>query len=722
MSKYIQSGLTGYSPETVLADLGIQMKEMGDAIGNAETVSAMVGAESIESALGTSATLDSASKQVDAMLDQAGVPQMLAAHLGFNPESAEEMAKAARHPSFIAGMNAAVITASAAAAPAEYMATLAAPTQGKSGVPVQSMNIAGIDVNEDAGIEAFDKLELDDFLAQAIVSNTLTAATDGWEEGFFQTVVLPAGNDGVDVTVGIPQVYQQQNHAQSGAKYKLNKQPITRALYDHTVLATNSAIVYPVAIAANNDYLVPVGQVGNWSQEQAGAAIDTRPLVFGKDIDLLGVSTHAGIHGTDVQDATDSLHSSASLGDVFVAVTHNANTQVMKFSTAGMKGSMFVRHPEGREQELVLNFRGSLVIRHDMTDVAGANLNTVALHTPLGVALGTAFQMEMDVQISGTLNRETGNIMLQSDFVGWEALVTGANDAEVGATERTDVENDVTVDLIGFYPDAARSVSNMRGKHLVMEAATNDTYRLQIQPGSPIVAVKPVAGKGGAASLDQLTMARRVKNSNDAVTALLAYEQQLANGSTLVSNSTTVGSTLVSPTYRQVTWDAAARTVINRTGDGLSDLVGSLANAVTMLATQLIQGSNYLSALKLMTGSTAGYQVIVGVDERIAAILQRAGDDRTLFNQNFRISANADERVRGRIYVSLRRTNMANKADPLSFGTHLSQMPLIYNAQFAGSGTSVVSKQQLTPYDSYYMMLPVLGRIDITNLDNLFYS
>lgn len=702
----------------VVSSLTQEIATNGTALGDENTVKDLLGLEGHSE---PTSALQDADMQIATALKSSELPELLQSHLGLTAEEAEES------QAYHNGMNAASITLHAAADPVAYQNQFVNPKKGSMGGQVVRTAVPGVTSTTDVGIEAFDSFQMDKFIAQSVVTNALAAATDGFEEAFFGTVVIPGSFDGVDISVAMPKIYNSSNRSKTGNRFTQIKRSIVEAIYDHTVLETNSSkILVNGALTGGDAALLANGEVTPWKDTQSGVEVDVAALVLDKDVDLLGISQNGATFSTsEDQDETDTLHPVIGLGTLFVKITHNGSDAVVALPTKGLPGALFTPTVDGRDQELQLNFRNELIIRHDtlLTDNSTVQA-TLGLDGATALGGATEYALFLDVVAFGSADHATGMMRVSASAEGTVSAKKGAGfgvdltAAEIASINSAVLADAITFEIVGYHPDAMRTVSNMRGRHLMMENASTTNYRLPVEMGSPISSVKPVSLPGGGASLDQLTMARKAVNSNSAVSTLLAAEDMLSNGRGLPSSSTAVGQLLVRETYHRVEWDAGNTSLMNE-ADGLQNPAASLASAITLLASRLISDSKYLTALKMFTGSMSGYEVVIGCDEHVGALLSREGDSRTLFNMNFRIAVSPDVRLKNRVYVSVRRTNTSGQADPLSFGVHATMPSLIYSAN-TPSGSGVVAEQQMIPRDTHAMLCPVLGRVDIKGLDDLY--
>lgn len=692
----------------VVSSLKLERATAGTSLAAPETVANMLGFESLNETAQL-AVADTETRCVS-MLERSGLRTLLE----------EKVEKGANHDACVeAGMDAAAMTLMAAADPAGYHSRF---VQSSMESAPENTIVLDTGSNGTLSMEGFDDFKFDEFVEASIVTNALSAATNPLAETFFRTVVVPPSRSGIDISVTIPQIYNRQSRKTNGAKYDFAKTGIVRAIVDHTILESNSTKIVAVGSAANAAQLVAAADIANRNVEVGGVTVATRPLKFGVVTDLISVSAHSGIVATGAQNETDSLSPAVALGDVYFKLVEGGATKFIKKSTKGMPGALFTRIAEGKATDMAMNFDGSIIVKSTDLLTDGTTVEAAfTLSTVLGIAAAVPYQIELKVALNGTLQYEHANIRVFANESVIGRVWTGANNVEMPAaqTEYTALVGALANTLEGFEPDAVRSNSNLRDSGTICDSGTAVNYRLPLQMGAPLTSVTPVSVGGHGASLDAMTMIKRVRTSNEAVSKILEFEAQMQNGLGLSENSPAVGGQLVESTYRAKSIDVTAKVVIQRSTGGMDDLRNALTDAVTIMANELILESGYLAALELFTGTTANFEVIVGTDPHIASHLMLSGDGRTIGNdRKFSIASSLDARMKNKIYVSVRRTDVTG-ADALSYGV-LGIMPSLIHQATVSRGGSTAKEVQLIERQVIAVTCPILGRIDVTGMEELF--
>ncbi len=624
-------------------------------------------------------------------------------------------------------MESAAIALMAAGNPEKYHKSYnTIKTAGPSGTITVDTSVLGVDTGVPA-LESFTVNSFDKFAALSVVISALTLAQSNFDELFFPSEVVAAGESGVSVSVCIPYAYNRTKRAANGAPYQFQKKPLLHAIEDYKILEGESTTIYPRADAGagNDSFLVAAAEIANKTVVVAGVDVETRPILFGKEVDLLAISAHPGLIGNDVQNETDALDPNISIGKVYVKVVYDPGTGpvtgIFEYNLDGAQGAMFVRPPEGAANALIVNYNGKLVLNNKMKTIGGVDANAFGFNTTLAVTPDDQWAIELSVELSGKANNSIGNIKMHANGIGLDNAF--ANDAVVAKSspEFTALAAGLTVSLVGYMPKARRVNANLRMKGIFVDNGENNTYYFPIQIGSPIASVHPVSSEGNGATVEGLVHAVRIRSSNIAITTLLAardmIKQMMASG-TIFTNSTTIGTHFVRPSYLERTINVKTEIAIRRSGEGYDDLRSFIIDEIVTIADKLALESGYLSALENFIAGDREYEIIIGTDPRIHGLLMRSGDERTFGAKHaFRIESTLDLRCRGKIFISYRRKNRRG-IDPLSFGAHLAMPGLVHEVANSALGGATVQEIQVQPRELHAVTLPILGEITVLELDN----
>lgn len=711
MSIISQKNRVGLQVANVVADIAnIYADHRGDLFTK-DLASQVISLESL--APSDLANVQMAFETVREKLERVGLRDLIIAQLGGKVDE-----------SVIAtAMESAAISLMAAGSPDRYHSRyVSMKNNAPSGSVVVDTSVPGI-VNGLPSMESFTVNSFDKFAGISVVVSALTLAQSNFDELFFPSEVIAAGDSGISVKMSIPYAYNRTKRAVNGSPFQFEKKSLIHAVEDYKILEGESTTIYPHAgVGSGNDsFLVAAADVGNKVVVVNNVDVETRPILFGKEVDLLAISAHPGVIGNDQQNETDALDPNVSIGKVYIKIEGPSATGVFEFDLDGIQGAMFVRPAEGTGNALIVNFNNRISLNNTMKTIGGVPIDTLGLNTALGLVAGDPWSIDLAVELSGKANSETGNIKVHANGINLDAAF--ANDVVVAKSspEYLALSSGTTISLVGYLPKARRVNANLRMKGIFIDNSETHSYFFPIQIGSPIASVHPISSEGSGATVEGLVHAVRIRSSNTAITTLLAAIErikQMSNSGNVFTNATTIGTHYVKPTYLERTLDVKAEIEIERSGEGYDDLRAFVIDEITTIADKLALESRYLSALESFVAGEREYEVIIGTDPRLAGLLMKSGDIRTLGEKHaFRIESTLDLRCRGKIFISFRRKNKKG-IDPLSFGAHLVMPGLVHEVANSALGGATVQELQVQPRELHTVTLPIIGILNIEQLDN----
>lgn len=575
----------------------------------------------------------------------------------------------------------------------------------------------------DIDVESFDKVDYGKFITKSVYTAAMATATNRFAETWFKTVPITPGMSGLDLQVTVPEVYSGTTRDAGAGEFKIVKRKLHEAYTDRSLLMHESSVVLPYASAAHADKLVDASIIGTSNISVGSVTVPTRPIKFGIAVDLIKLSGHGGNIGADaVQDQNDTLHPVIGLDSVYISFVRGANTVYKKFSVKDLPNALFQnQHAGDDENGQSLQLTAVLRLTNEDFFINASTPDALGIHTELALSAGAAYSVEIEVKFSGEANPQTGKMEVYANAVRFVAAYNG--DVEIADTAKafTDLTTNVTLASIGYLPDARRSNANMKDDGLRLDLGRTITYRVPCRLGSPITADNPISGQGGGASLDGLTSAARMRTTAYALEALKESEGTIraAMGGGRAS-SVAIGSVLVKPLLLTSQIDCIKDVVTQRSGAFLEDLRRHIASEVTLISKRLLVESRYLAALEATTGSTTGYEIIVTTDPVIGTHLMETGDDRSLGAlSKFNVSIVHDETFKDEIYISVRRPNIEG-ADILSYGVCAKMSSLVYQPGTVTKNNAVLNKVQLIPREQHAMLLPILAKVKVLNVDKIF--
>jgi len=600
--------------------------------------------------------------------------------------------------------------------------------------------IAPADRGAVLALESFHDVKTDEFVGQSVHLATVTAASSPVSELFYPTDLLPAGVAGRSASLRTPYIYRNSPRTNDGSVYEIKKIPLLRAHRDHTILAAEILKCWPDGDnAANLEYLVDAAVVPNSPVTIDGITVNTRPLLFGKRFNMLGVSSNDLLLGSAVQSNVDTMSPNAGAGTVWVRVTVKQPNdaagaavppvvRIVKVDIDGAVGALMSPPSTGGGQnDLVMNMTSTLLITN-LTAAIGTT--GTAGDTGVGTYLadgGNGWNLGLDYTITGNADHQTANMVFHANSIELgEASISGADGKEV-YVEKASVEYKAllaatTVELIAHLPRTSRANLALRQVGTMLDNGEEETFFFEVRPGSPFTALRPGGNTAtGVADVAMLKKGLSIRSHGSAITELLRHvdEVKAAFGTgTNIGGSATFGSRLgVKTQYASATIDAASDAVFTQTRDNLDNFKALIIDTISMMVTNLLIKSEYLTALKYLTGRSTGYEIIIATSARIERFLMRSGDERT-FGQNmsFRIAVDEDERMDDKCIISVRRKGVTGP-DPLSHGFRLSQNPVVYTYDNSSRTQDRVDEIHVNAGEHHATTLPICAELFLTNLD-----
>lgn len=605
-------------------------------------------------------------------------------------------------------LESAAMTIMAGGNPAAWHTAAKAPERD-SGVSMVNPNQGTLDYSTQYAIEGFEAATMNKFIPQSAYVNAMAAVQGGFEEAFFPIQIIPAGTTGVDVTISIPKIFSATARSVTGAPTAFNKVNIVKAIVDSSILENNATKIVPVGPGTGgvdpSAYLVANAVVPAEMVSIDGYPVPQRALAINVEADLIAASTTAALLNGHVLNETDTLDSVINVGKLFATVTIGAVTDTVSFDVSTQPGSLLQRSAEGTDRGYQTTFIAKLSMTQESRSllVAGALSGAMVLET-WEKLVGT-------VRISALANTEFATMSVTAT----QPLFTDAYLADGTRVDPTGA----TVAIVGYIPAARRTNANIRSRGTIVDSTTAVVYRFPVPLSSPIISQQPLGGVVNT-SIEGLAHAERIRNSNNAVKALFALEEVLAANNGLPIGSPAMGSELVIPTYATAALDLEGIVVRMASKDSMDDLRGALAVAIMTVTNKLLQDSQYLAALEFNSGNNDDYEVLVVTDSVLYPWLMEAGDARFLGAQRkFKITQCLNSKMIGKIYVSFRRGARDGQLNPLDFGTFLYTPALTHEVQVSRAGATVKEIHTI-PRNAYYCLLPILGKIDVSNLVELF--
>lgn len=584
-----------------------------------------------------------------------------------------------------------------------------------------SDGVVGMDYRGTVAMEAFNERELRDHLPFSILFNIFASRQDDFSEMFFPTTVVPPDQAGLDVTVARMQVFNEVRHSASGNKIDFGKRNLIDAAVDHTILADEHTRLIPVVQqdGSNADKFVDAAILAPFSYKLAQYDVPTSALKLDQEVDLLGISQFQPLLGAGVIDHSDDVDRRVALDNLYL---QSGTGKAIAFQVNRLARTQFNKTVEGNNQVLGLQFNSQdLVIDKDTKAADGSVVAAFA------AIVAGEYTVRLAMQVSGEFNVELGNVHVFSSKVSVASVQDkNGNVIPTGTGAGAQIVADLqTLHVVGYTLRANRSNANKRTRGHLLDTVY-ETQRYTIPLGSPLSITSPVSGDGGRDAADQkaLIAAARMRNSNNAVTAIFAIADQLrevTKGPKLPAGSQTgvggLGRYLVDSFFEEHELDLVQSINSIKSQDRAQDISSVLVSAIRDIAYRMYQQTKIQPAIDALTGVAGEAPILlVGTDQILIRHLLVNGDSRTfgtVFDKAV-VKASTDRRMYGKIVISMSRQG-AEGPDPLTFGCHGWMSELIATMPISRNGAT--SKEAtVQPRTLHINNLPVLAIITVKGL------
>jgi len=595
--------------------------------------------------------------------------------------------------------------------------------EGQEGVVIIPMD----QVIPSYSLESFDPVSYANYIAATAVANAQNTIAGGFEEVWFQPQLITAGESGVDLVITIPKVFQLTQRSNDGTPVDFKKISIIDTIIDPTILESEVTTIVPYAVDnVTPIFLVPAAQIPTTVKSVNGIEVETRPILFGKSVDLLSLSNAPGLLTVGVLDETDSLDSIMNIGTVFCKLVidngTNEYTTYIQTDVSSQPGALLTQVQQGRVQKYQTTCEASIVINQNITVVNGDTAANVInnFRSILSLGANDPFNVVFTVNLSATGDTETAHFIVNANNT---QLVKYYNASGVSGSLAPFSANGVSCTLtpIGYSPQARRTNSNLRQNGTIIDANTTFTLRYAVPLSAPIISQTPL-NSYNVVVLETLSRVGRIRANGRCVKALENLENMLTSEYGIPAYSPIAGAMFVTPTYVQKDLDVTTVVTNLNSRDSLFNLRGSLVAAMTNMANELLVKSGYLAALEFMDEDIDNYQIIVVTDVEIYPHIMLEADVRTFGDsRDYKITKSNNKFFRNKIYMSLRRKTRNNKIYPLDFARLLICPSMTYEVPISRNGRTTKEVHTI-PRVAPYITLPILGRVNVENLDSLYAS
>ena len=625
-----------------------------------------------------------------------------------------------------AQLEAGTMIALAAGNPVEYATkALTQRAEASNGVRVIAAESAGsagsLDYRDNHALEAFDERELSRMIPYSIAFNVQASRQDEFSETFYPTTIVSPENGGIDISCNWITVFNGHKHTNAKTT-DFNQRKLIEAVADHTVLADESTALVPFVRESgeDNDKFIDDTLVAPYFRNVAGVDVKTAPLKVGSKINLIGISSHPELLGMGIMDHTDAVDARISLDKVYMK---DSDGKVLRFNVSRLPRNEFHKSVEGMDREMSLNFHTETLILDPATKAVDGS-------DPLSLqAIRDAnYRVRLGLTVNGHAHVEFGTVQvyaapvsvveIQDEDFNPISLTQGAGLAIVQTLEQ--------MTMVGYELGAARTNTNKRTRGLLINS-NNMAERFHIPLGAPLSAPSPIGSNRDTTDLENLIVAARIRNSNNAVTTLLNYADTLRSYVLNRRNQYAtpeiegVGRHMIVPFYEEMDLDLSK--VINSitSKDRAEDISSVLINAIRDIVYRMYRNSAYQAALDASSMGGKKPTLLVGTDCIIQRHLMISGENRTfgIAFEDAKIVTALDSRMDNKIILTFTRGGGdSGRPDPLSFGTH-AWMPELTSSIMINRDGATYQEAMVQPRNRHINNLPIMAVINVHGLTDV---
>lgn len=495
-----------------------------------------------------------------------------------------------------------------------------------------------------SGLEAYDNRGLTATKVYSTIINIAAARQDKFGEAFFPTQVI-SPDEGI-VRFEMSQTYVMTDflhtgNGSTGVPQGFGSVSIIDALINPEVLRDTCLDVVPIYSPTNTMFSPAVGP---WMEK----GVETGALKFNQDIDLLAAGNDNLLNPTQVYDSTDQLDFDVYLERLFFQVADkDGNTEILPIKLGRIPGANAVA-PNGyvtSGRELTFNFNTTNIPLTTLVSALkdGAEVDAVTLDY-LRDPARAGWQVYLDFNVTGSVNLETGNIRVNRGNVQIDTVWDERPDAD-GVVNPVQVTNATllaglndhftSIEMVGYQVHATRTNLNRRTRGILVRSDII-TDAIAIPMGPPVSALAPVVDVPSLVDLEAPIRVVRMRNSQNALAALIEY----GNGLRTYSNSLSiraprprlggVGNFIMRPYFEEATLDLAEMVDSIRSKDRLEDVNYAIQAAVRGMVSRAWGASGYGPAWQALGNENETPVVNIGTNTEIGSYLFMKGDNRLL--------------------------------------------------------------------------------------------
>lgn len=606
----------------------------------------------------------------------------------------------------------------------EFRSGIPANANMKNVISVEAFGVPDVLERRSYANESYDESDNRSAVAYSITYNLQSARQDDFGETIFPTITIPADQAGVTITANLLYVLDNVDRNVSGAAYDLKRKNVLRAVADPTVLKKEQTRALPVwRNGTSSDKFVAAGTLPVRNVDIDGEIIPTSALLFGTEVDLLGISQSDALVALGTQNQTDSLDPTVEVTQFFATIA----AQQLVFKTKDLPYANFVPSAQNDYKTMVLNFESnSILLNKDTKRSSGADLTGA-----LAQIAADDLIVRMRVVLNGRVRLDTGNLVVYGNTFAVDRIINADGESvpldDVSVTALVAALNGRT--MLGYDILAYRSNANRRQQGQFVDVAKQ--YQRYLVPlRSPITARHPahINNQIDASDVQALITTTRIRVSNEAVTSVLQAVDLLASFVDARDNVNEspdvlgVGRYYVRTSFITRQFDAAVKVDSIKSHERALDIQAALVNEIRDVAYLLYRDSEYKAAADALYGGVGPIPtVIIATDPYTARYISIPGDLRTMGGEfNFHVVSTLDIRFRGKIVITFGIFDQERNSsiNPLNSGNLLWAPELVLTANI-GRGGQFSRETLVQPRYRFITNLPVMGVIEVSNIPNV---
>lgn len=504
-------------------------------------------------------------------------------------------------------------------------------------------------------MESFDTFDPDKHSSISVMLSALSVVEDPIVRMTYPTYRLPAGDNVVRLTVDRTFVEGNDARRTNGDGFQRQDIELTEAYYRTDIFQDDRIDCIPVVSDDTKEKFADATLFGNVAKkDELGDSYQTRLLAFGKEVDLIAISSGRGEIKHRRSDRTDQLDPAFKLKNIGVVIGDGTETEGFNVYVKQHPSAMRVLRPQSNGRTFNINFSEEVHVQLDGIKTAKGESSKVLKDL---ISEGYShLTLKIDANFTGidlTEATVTPNAVIRVSGVRKDGVGFPADDPAVKP-----LLDALSVSEGGYELDARRTDSNYSntGKRLTSRPESRE-YAVGFSPA--VTCRTPI----GATDLDNAQLLDKAKAAitrEKVINALSDKFERLeavtGGGQGVVKDlgayqsnafATLIG---VRPTLWKDTY-TPEETKSNKHRDRIADVNGHVVNILRNLCTHAVKDSRLDVLAKDINRGEGTIKVNMICDPLAHQLLIESGDERLLgdaFN-SFEIESDHAEFFKNRI-------------------------------------------------------------------------